>query len=180
MIPSRHTIWILSTVLLWAVACTSPAGDAAAKAPFVVMGDAVVRDARTGLEWTRHDDGVGLGWYEADAYCQGLAIDDAGRWRLPGIEELRSLYGVATRVPCGDAMCAIDPAFSLTGPFVWSATADGTARTYLDFRYGTELSPSLTPRLVRRVLCVRTSAVPGPGTARGRGYRVLIASCRSA
>ena len=81
----RTNVWILLTSLLWAAACTSPAGDAPPGPRFVVLGAAVVRDGRTGLERTRHDDGVGLDWYKAGAYCQALMIDDAGRWRLPGI-----------------------------------------------------------------------------------------------
>jgi hypothetical protein len=146
---------ILALSLSWAAAC-SGVNDTQAGRRFVVLGTAVVRDARTGLEWTRHDDGGGLDWQQADAYCRALSIDDAGGWRMPGIEELRALYGKTTRIPCGDATCAIDPAFTLTSPYVWSATAIGSeARTYLDFQYGTELSPTITPRLVRRVLCVR-------------------------
>ena len=78
-------------------------GDAPPGPRFVVLGAAVVRDGRTGLEWTRHDDGVGLDWYKAGAYCQALMIDDAGRWRLPGIEKLRGLDGGTTRISCGDA-----------------------------------------------------------------------------
>ena len=150
----RRTFRSWSAALLWLTACSS-AGER-----FVAVGDGVVRDARTGLEWTRRDDGAGLDWNRAEAYCQRLAIE-AGRWRLPAIEELRSLYLATTKSPCGDAMCGIDPAFTLTSPYVWSATAqDATvpalARTYLDFQFGTELSPTITPRLVRRVLCVRT------------------------
>ena len=159
MRPQR-SLWIALTSLLWAVACTSPEGDAPEGPRFVVLGAGVVRDARSGLEWTRHDDGVGLDWYAADAYCRSLSIDAVGEWRLPAIEELRRLYGATTRIACGDAMCAIDPVFTLTGPYVWSASAQAgpNARTYLDFQFGTELSPSITPRLVRHVLCVRTSA----------------------
>jgi len=154
------------TWLLWAAACTSRGGDAPAGPRFVVLGAAVARDARTGLEWTRHDDGVGLDWHKADAYCQSLTIDDARGWRLPDIEELRRLYDPTTRIPCGDATCAIDPVFTLTSPYVWSATAQGqNARTYLDFQFGTQLTPTILPRLVRRVLCVRTFSIPGPGTA---------------
>ena len=159
MYPQCPT-WIVLTSLLWAGACASREADAPPGARFVAVGPAVARDVGTGLEWTRHDDGVGRDWHKADAYCQSLSIDDAAGWRLPSIEELRRLYGGTTRVQCGDEMCVIDPVFTLTSPYVWSATqqAGPNARTYLDFRFGTELSPSITPRLVRSVLCVRTSS----------------------
>ena len=146
--------WIVSTWLVWAAACSSGGAEGPR---FVVVGPAVARDAGTGLEWTRHDDGAGLDWHRADDYCRSLSIDGGGTWRLPTIEELRRLYGTTPRVPCGDAMCAVHPVFTLTGPYVWSSTEHGgpNARTYIDFQFGTELSPSITPRLVRRVLCVR-------------------------
>jgi hypothetical protein len=155
----QRAAWILVTTLACAVACTSPAGDATADARFVVLGAAVVRDTRTGLEWTRHDDGAGLDWFNADAYCRALSIDHGARWRLPNIEELWSLYGKPTRSPCGAATCAIDPAFTLTSPYVWSASGQGTvARTYVDFQFGTQLTPTITPHLLRGALCVRSSA----------------------
>jgi hypothetical protein len=148
--PNRWIPWLW---LLWVAGCT-PGGE---DARFVPLGDAVVRDVRTGLEWVRRDDGVGRDWDGADAYCRSLSIGEMQGWRLPAIDELRGLYGTADRIPCGEATCAIDPAFGLTSPYVWSATAPGAnARTYLDFQFGTELSPSITPRLVRRALCVRT------------------------
>jgi uncharacterized protein DUF1566 len=146
---------------VWAAACSSPASDGSGNERFVVLGAEVARDARTGLEWTRHDDGAGLDWQTAEAYCRSLSIAGAVGWRLPAIEELRLLYGAPGRIPCGAATCAVDPVFTLGSPYVWSATARGpNARTYLDFQYGTELSPGISPHLVRRVLCVRSSAVP--------------------
>ena len=148
---------LLAASLPWATACTSQEGDAPPRSRFVVLGAAVAREPETGLEWTRRDDGVKLDWHTAEAHCHSLSIDEAGGWRLPGIEELRRLYGATTKIPCGDASCAIDPAFTIGSPWVWSASAPmgPQARTYIDFRFGTELTPTLTPRLLRSVLCVR-------------------------
>jgi len=145
------------TSLLWVAACTSPGGEAPAGARFVARDAAVVRDAETGLDWTRRDDGAGLDWHKAEAYCESLSIDGARGWRLPAIEELRRLYGASTKIPCGDAMCAIDPAFTLSSPYVWTSSAPQgpNARTYLDFKFGTQLTPTLTPQLLRSILCVR-------------------------
>jgi hypothetical protein len=147
----RTMPWIAFAWLLWLGGCTSDGR-------FVAVGDTVVRDARTGLEWTRRDDGGGgLEWHAADAYCRSLPVDAGRSWRLPAIEELRGLYGGPASTPCGDETCAIDPAFTLKSPYVWTASAPfgPNARTYLDFRFGTELTPSLSPRLLRSVLCVR-------------------------
>jgi hypothetical protein len=148
---STGAAWLAATSLLWAAACGS-------SRRFVAVGDAVARDTATGLEWTRHDDGAGLDWNKADAYCHDLHVDGAGGWRLPTIEELHALYGATPPRPCGDARCAVDPVFTLTSQWVWSATArDTTARGYLDFQSGNAFFPGITPRLLRRVLCVRTA-----------------------
>ena len=146
-------------VVLLAAACTSPADEASPGAHFLPYGEAMVRDARAGLEWTRRDDGVGRDWHAAEAYCRVLTLGGSG-WRLPTVEELRSLRVASARTPCGDVTCGIDPAFGLTNPYVWTSTAQGdTARTYIDFQFGTELTPSIGPRLLRRVLCVRGAAL---------------------
>lgn len=145
-------------VLLAAAACTSPADDAPRGARFVPRGEAIVEDTRAGLEWTRRDDGVSRDWHAAEAYCRVLTLGGPG-WRLPTAEELRSLRVASARSRCGDVTCGIDPAFGITNPYVWTSTAQGdSARTYLDFQFGTELTPSIGPRLLRRVLCVRTAA----------------------
>ncbi len=156
------SVRIAVTLVLAAAACSSRGGDAPAGARFVVVGPEVARDSRTGLEWTRHDDGAGLDWNKAESYCQALAIGDARSWRLPDVAELRRLYGAPTRIPCGNATCAVDPVFTLTSPYVWTATARGpSARTYIDMQFGTELSPGVSPHLVRRTLCVRGQSAPG-------------------
>lgn len=143
-------------VVLLAVACSSPV-DAPRGARFVPSGEAIARDAGAGLEWTRRDDGVGRDWHAAEAYCRVLTLGGAG-WRLPTAEELRSLRVASARTPCGDVTCGIDPTFGITSPYVWTSSGQGdTARTYLDFQFGTELTPSISPRLLRRVLCVRAA-----------------------
>lgn len=151
-----RSIALVLSSLLWMAASASCGRDVATGSRFQVLGAAVVRDTATGLEWTRHDDGVGLDWFKAEAYCRSLSTDGGRGWRLPTIEELAGLHDARLRTPCGDTTCGIDPVFTLTSPYVWSATAPGEgARTYLDFQYGTRLSPSIRPILVRRVLCIR-------------------------
>jgi hypothetical protein len=145
--------------LLAAVACTSAGDDARRGARFVPHGEAIVLDTRAGLEWTRRDDGVGRDWHAAEAYCRVLTLGGSG-WRLPTAEELRTLRVASPRIPCGDVTCGIDPAFGISNPYVWTSSGQGdAARTYLDFQFGTELTPSIGPRLVRRVLCVRAAAL---------------------
>jgi formylglycine-generating enzyme required for sulfatase activity len=146
-------------VVVLAAACTTPAEEGPRGARFVPRGEAILQDAGARLEWTRRDDGVGRDWHAAEAYCRVLTLGGSG-WRLPTIEELRTLRAASARTPCGDVTCGIDPAFGLSNPYVWTSTAQGdTARTYLDFQFGTELTPSIGPRLLRRVLCVRAAGL---------------------
>jgi len=146
---------VLLTAVLGLAACAPPDGGAPTGARFVTQGEAILRDAAGGIEWTRQDDGVGRDWNAAEAYCRVLTLAGTG-WRLPTVDELRTMQVPSARTPCGDVMCRIDPAFRLTSPYVWTSSGQGeTARTYLDFQFGTELTPSIGPRLLRRVLCVR-------------------------
>ena len=48
-------------------------------------------DHSTGLMWEATPKDKHIKWYEADAYCKGLEIDGYKNWRIPTIDELRSL-----------------------------------------------------------------------------------------
>jgi hypothetical protein len=137
------------------VACSG--GDATR---FETDGNGMVRDASTGLEWTRRDAAHALAWEAAEDHCRSLELAGSRDWRLPEIDELSALYDEAAERPCGSGPpCQLDPAIELRGPFVWSATASQpTRRFYVDFRFGTRLAPLTRPGLIRRVLCVRGGA----------------------
>jgi hypothetical protein len=135
---------------------------------FVASSGGVVADATTALEWTSRDHDEALPWDAADRWCRDLDLAGRGDWRLPEVEELRALYDPERDEPCGNRRCRLDPAIQIRAPYVWTATERGVgARFYVDLAYGNELSPSVTPELVRRVLCVRGtgSGAPSPGVA---------------
>jgi hypothetical protein len=158
---------VLALALATAAACNgghdapSTPTNAATPDRLVVLGNGAVLDPRTRLEWTSRDHERSLPWEEADRYCRGLAASEQREWRLPEITELEALYDSRFDEPCGDRTCHLDPAIRLGGPYVWSVTTRGAGtRFYFDAGYGNSFSPSLSPRLVRRVLCVRTAAGP--------------------
>ncbi len=158
MIQLRPTLrWMAALLLVAVAACRR--GDSyngRTSDRLIAVADGVVRDQRTGLQWTSRDHEEALNWTDADQYCRGLVLGQLRDWRLPEIEELRALYDVSFKEPCGDRTCHLDPAIHLTDPYVWSSTAPGVgARFYLDFAFGNALSPGIGPRLVRRVLCMR-------------------------
>jgi len=159
-----HLRAVGAALVLSALACGSSSGPTHAGATdrMRAVGDGVVLDSRTSLEWTSRGD-ESLAWPAADGYCRALSRDERKDWRLPEIEELKALYDVRFDEPCGDRRCHLDPAIGLPEPFVWSASSPraGT-RFYFDFATGTSLSPDLRPTLVRRVLCVRQ---PSPSSS---------------
>jgi hypothetical protein len=153
--------WIVRLVIGWSVvaaaACTR-------SDRLTAIDDDVARDPRTQLEWTRHDAPQSLAWDEAERYCRDLAVGGRRGWRLPEIAEVQALYDKRFNGSCGDRTCHFDPAIGLRGPYLWSATArEPGSRFYFDASAGNSFSPGVTPRLVRRVLCVRGGA-PAAGS----------------
>ena len=161
MRAGRELVALLLTVVSSA-ACTLPE---AFTGRFVAVNEAVARDRRTGLEWTRADGERSLSWAAADDYCRSLVLAGRDDWRLPEIAELQALYDERQRQPCGATEdCRLDPVIDLTDPYVWSATARGVGtRFYINFQFGTTFSPNTPPTLVRRVLCVRSASQPASG-----------------
>jgi hypothetical protein len=150
----RTTILSFALWLFATFAACSPGSDTARV--FTTVVDGVAADRRTGLEWTSRDHEEALDWDAADRHCRALVIGERREWRLPEIAELAALYDPKVDGPCGERRCHLDPAIRLGDPYVWSATPRGTGmRFYFDFAYGNSLSPSVSPRLIRRVLCVR-------------------------
>ncbi len=148
-------------VLALAAACSGGSDGSRAPAPdrLVALGNGAVLDSRTRLEWTSRDHEQSLPWEEADRYCRGLAAGGQREWRLPEIGELEALYDTRFDEPCGDRTCHLDPAIRVGGPYLWAVTSRGAGtRFYFDAAFGNSFSPSLSPRLVRRVICVRAAA----------------------
>jgi hypothetical protein len=149
----RSTIvWLLAALLVTSAGCS--------RARFAAVADGVVRDRRTGLEWTTSDHPQSLAWDAAERHCGGLPKGaSAFEWRIPELAELETLYDPHVDEPCGERRCHLDPAIRVGGPYVWTATERGQGtRFYFDFGYGTSFSPSLAPTLLRRTLCVRGTA----------------------
>ena len=58
---------------------------------YVDHGDGTVTDERTGLMWQQKDDGKKYEHRGAINYCKNLSYADYNDWRLPDIDELKSL-----------------------------------------------------------------------------------------
>jgi hypothetical protein len=137
-----------------------PTADAAAPSPdsklaasaFVAQDDDYLRNAVTGLLWTRSDNGSDINWDDAKDRCARSADS-----RLPTLEELASLYDPKLpQVKCGDYMCRVPHEPRLTGAIFWSSRTDGPYEASViwftsDFRHANNRRASKSVR----VLCVR-------------------------
>ena len=102
---------------------------------FTDLGDGTIRDAATGLMWTKADSGSALTWQAALSWAQArTAANHLGHsdWRLPSAKELHSLVSHAN-APDYNGKPALDTAFfTCTGitnengdadfPYYWTST----------------------------------------------------------
>jgi hypothetical protein len=87
---------------------------------FTAPDAATVRDAQTGLEWTRQDNGAPIDGLKAKAWCEAKG---AG-WRLPEgreLVEIKDKSGVL-KTDCPFPPCEVSPLFRLSGVDYWSST----------------------------------------------------------
>ena len=94
-------------------------GDSSFVHNFQDNGDQTVTDQGTGLMW-ENDSSVNtqtMTWEEALAYCENLTLGGYSDWRLPNIQELRSIVDYTRHDP------AIDPLFLSQSDWYWSSTS---------------------------------------------------------
>jgi len=113
----------------------------------IAYNNGVVKDTLTGLEWVAGPDRR-TSWEEARTWAQELAVDGGG-WRMPTIEELRTLHqwGAGTR--------NMSPLLKTTGYEVWSKKTRDSSAWYFDFNYGNEYLHALRYKSNKRGFAVR-------------------------
>jgi polyisoprenoid-binding protein YceI len=157
----RKTRQIAGLILGCQTSLTALAVDASAS-PRGPADDATLQDTRTGLEWTRSDNGHDIDWRRAKRFCG----DRAGKWRLPTANELISIYSDTSAVgaTCGTARCRVSLPFDLTGGWFWSADSVGNdGSDGVELAWGVLLVNGTQTKSVKeaadssRALCVRHS-----------------------
>lgn len=92
---------------------------------FVDNGDGTITDPQTGLMWAKNSSPGDLTWQDAETYCKtppiaGYKYTD---WRMPTIEELKTLYrkdAEGYEADCG-LKVRIDSIFEVTCAWLWSS-----------------------------------------------------------
>ncbi len=112
---------------------------------------AVFRDAKTHLMWPKRDNGSDVDLRRAHAYCGDMETGGFDDWRLPLLEELRSLESIWQRAPY-----KIKGEILLTECCMWSSEYDGTARAWtFNFRFRQAFQTNAGYAIGLRALCVR-------------------------
>jgi hypothetical protein len=149
---ARLPLQAAGAALLAAVSICAWPAHADAPAGTYTATDTTATDTNTGLEWQRTPLATATSQAGAVSACTALG----GGWRLPSVLELVSL--VDEERAAAPTLPAIDPVFTATGEYFWSATpyagsgtpANGWA---VNFDNGDTLPQPIT--LVARVRCVR-------------------------
>jgi hypothetical protein len=122
------------------------------------LGNGIVRDNVTGLEW-QQDTALGTyDWQQAIDYCDGLVLGGYSDWRLPTIKELSSLVDSSIQSP--DPTINNDYFPNTVSSSYWSSTT--TAGFYypnlawlVTFYYGYVVNDGKSPLIRKYVRAVR-------------------------
>lgn len=96
----------------------------------------IVKDKQTNLIWQDNDDAKSIkkDWGNARRYCAHLTLGGYDDWRLPSMEELRSIVDFSLYKP------AINISFkNVANDFYWSSTSnagDSSKAWIVSFAYG--------------------------------------------
>lgn len=124
---------------------------------FVDQGGGILKDTKTGLEWTQSDNDSGINWNGARNHCWSRG----GNWRLPSVDELQAIYDASVPSPKGcwqynaSLTCKVSHLFNLTGFAYWSGEANGSAEAFGVNLYNGNRYSDPVGSAIARALCVR-------------------------
>jgi hypothetical protein len=139
----------------------SPAAD---ETRFTVYDNGTVMDSSTGLMWAAHDNGAAATWKEAMIYCEGYAGGGYEDWRMPTIEELKTLYdkdepGYRPECAVYDWKVFLTARIHLSGGGVWTSEDHGLEAECLLFDYGCRTRMFKSINYIMRTLPLRNGPV---------------------
>ena len=120
---------------------------------FIDNNDGTITDKSTGLIWQKENSEKKMVWKQALEYCEDLRLNDHSDWRLPNVEELRSIIDFSK---CNPAINTnFFPNTIATRTFYWSSTTyayNTEAARGVDYYYGDDIMfPKSTAAYVRAV-----------------------------
>ena len=125
-------------------------GETLADTSFAVLGseEKIVKDSVNNLIWTKSFGDYST-WKDSLAYCKNLEYADLTEWRLPNINELKTLINYSRSKPASDFEGMVSTSF-------WSSTSyssDATNAWAADMTSGTVQTQSKDNEF--KVICVK-------------------------
>lgn len=120
----------------------------------------ILVDVRTGLIWTRVDNGKSIAWSEARQYCADLTLGGLTSWRLPTIDELEGIYDPNSVIgKVFPYKIHAIKGFHFKTAWVWSGMLAGNNRAWaFYFNIGKPRREGIFNSTQQRALCVHNPA----------------------
>ena len=134
-----------------------------AEGRFTDNRDGTITDHQLNLMWAKHDNYGDITWHQAEKWIKYTFPTTLptlyDNWRLPTLDELKSLYagdsaGGSYEAECGKKVSIARP-FKLTCSFIWSGDRQAVTARVFNFQRGTFYSDRLVHNRGYRALAVR-------------------------
>jgi len=131
---------------------------------FTDNGDGTVTDHQLGLMWAKSDNQGNINWKEGDRWVRYtfpyLLSTNYDNWRLPTIEELKSLHVrdksyAGYESNCGQQVRVV-PEIRLSCGWLWSSEIKSITAGVYNFNRGYHYTDRMVHKKAYRVLPVRT------------------------
>lgn len=105
---------------------------------FIAYDNGTVLDTRTNLMWAASDNGRHIDWDHAKSYCENYRGGGYQGWRMPGLNELESLYdpNKVRKVACNKDLRFATDFINMTCVWVWASETNHPSAAYFTFSKG--------------------------------------------
>ena len=158
MAPARKFLAGLAVVMVMLAAAAVHAEDR-----FTDNGDGTVTDHKLNLMWSKTDNNGNIDWKQAVRWVRYTFPDTLEKkydnWRLPTVEELKSLYVKDAEYDGYESDCGqrvkIVSAIRISCGWVWTADVEAITATVFNFQRGIYYTDRMVQRRAHRALPVR-------------------------
>jgi len=153
-----HLSWLVIVCMLVAGATTLAAEDR-----FSDNGDGTVTDHLLNVMWSKSDNQGDINWHQAEQWVRftfPLTLENQyDNWRIPTLEELKSLYINDRKYEGYEADCGqwvkITPEIVLSCGWIWSSDTSAIQAFIYNFQRGYHYTDRMVHDRAYRVLPVR-------------------------
>jgi len=158
MAPARRFLACLAVGMALLAAPAVNAGDR-----FTDNGDGTVTDHKLNLMWSKTDNNGNIDWKQAVRWVKYTFPDTLEKkydnWRLPTLEELKSLYVRDAEYGGYESDCGqqvkIVPAIRISCGWVWTSNVESITAAVFNFQRGIYYTDRMVHRRAHRALPVR-------------------------